>query len=191
MKGKIIYLNQKPQISLFGSNFALRYKNLTYAFEGKKYSILPYFISTIGLEEKKIEIEIDWKWKELLTPEFSLTVDLSSIFENCNSLECMSIDFELLNIINMSKMFSGCTSLKVLPDLSTLDVGRVSTMEEMFYDCQLLISLPNISKWKTDKLNIIYIKNFFFKFIINKKFIVIIIILFLKFIYYIYDNKIY
>ena len=106
--------------------FALRYKNLTYAFEGKKYSILPYLISTIGLEEKKIEIEIDWKWKELLTPEFSLTVDLSSIFENCNSLECMSIDFELIKIINMSKMFSGCTSLKVLPGLSTLDVERVS-----------------------------------------------------------------
>ena len=38
---------------------SLRNKKLTYAFEDKVYPILPNFISTIELKQKRIEIEID------------------------------------------------------------------------------------------------------------------------------------
>ena len=53
MNGRIIYLNIKPQISLFGAMSALRNKKLTYTFEGKVYPILHNFMSTIEYISRK------------------------------------------------------------------------------------------------------------------------------------------
>ena len=49
----------------------------------------------------------------------------------------------------MSYMFSGCKSLKELPDISKWDTKNVTNMRGMFYDCNSLNNLPDISKWDT------------------------------------------
>ena len=56
---------------------------------------------------------------------------------------------ETSNIINMSCMFSGCTSLNNLPDISEWDMKNVTNMSYMFHDCKSLKSLPDISNWDT------------------------------------------
>ena len=45
----------------------------------------------------------------------------------------------------MSYMFSGCSSLKSLPDISKLDTKNITNINYMFYGCNSLKSLPDIS----------------------------------------------
>ena len=53
----------------------------------------------------------------------------------------------------MSNMFSGCYSLKTLPDISEWDTENVNNMSHMFSWCKSLESIPDISKWVTKNVN--------------------------------------
>ena len=63
------------------------------------------------------------------------------------------------NIINISKMFSNCSSLKTLPDISNWNIENVIDISGMFLNCSKLTSLPNISKWNTK--NVVDMSNLF------------------------------
>ena len=47
----------------------------------------------------------------------------------------------------MSYMFYGCELLQELPDISQWKTHKVSNMRGMFENCSSLSSLPDISKW--------------------------------------------
>ena len=49
-------------------------------------------------------------------------------------------------------MFYKCESLIKLPDISKWDISNVTNMEKMFFGCKSLISLPDISDWNTYKV---------------------------------------
>ena len=57
------------------------------------------------------------------------------------------------NVTNMSDMFYGCNSLISLPDISKWNTSNIKDMNKMFYRCNSLISLPDISKWDTSNVN--------------------------------------
>ena len=44
-------------------------------------------------------------------------------------------------------MFSGCSSLWILPDISIWNIKNVTDMSSMFSGCSSLSTLPDISKW--------------------------------------------
>ena len=44
-------------------------------------------------------------------------------------------------------MFSKCTLIKDIPDISKWNTNKVIDMSELFSNCKLLLSLPNIFKW--------------------------------------------
>ena len=44
-------------------------------------------------------------------------------------------------------MFSYCSSLSSLPDISKWNTSKVNNMNDMFRYCSSLSSLPDISKW--------------------------------------------
>ena len=50
-------------------------------------------------------------------------------------------------------MFSGCSSLSSLPDISKWNTNNVNNMSYMFSGCLSLSSLPDISKWNTNNVN--------------------------------------
>ena len=50
-------------------------------------------------------------------------------------------------VTDMNHMFYGCNSLISLPDLSKWNTSNVNDMSAMFHNCNLLKSLPNLSKW--------------------------------------------
>ena len=157
MKGKMTYFNEGNQINIFGRGFSLRYPKLKYRFKDKDYFILPNFISTYGIKEKKIEIKIDWKMEELLLHSSSNLSDdysdLSNLFEDCKTLESLSLDFRVSRVVRLYRMFGNCISLRKLPDsISNLNVQNVLDMSEMFNDCQSLTSIPDISNWNTNSL---------------------------------------
>ena len=66
---------KKIKLLLFNKNFVLKYNTLTYTFQERPHNIANYFISTKGLNEKRIIIEINWKEEDFL--KFNGVVNLS------------------------------------------------------------------------------------------------------------------
>ena len=56
------------------------------------------------------------------------------------------------NITDMSWMFSECSSLLSLADISKWNTNNVINMSYMFNECSSLASLPDISKWNTNNV---------------------------------------
>jgi len=46
---------------------------------------------------------------------------------------------------NLNGIFSGCSSLKYLPDISKWEINKSPDISVMFAGCTSLISLPDIS----------------------------------------------
>ena len=67
--------------------------------------------------------------------------------EQKENLEIKLIETKI--ITDMSCMFSGCSSLQSLPDISKWDTKNVTNMRCMFLGCKSLNNLPDISKWDT------------------------------------------
>ena len=53
------------------------------------------------------------------------------------------------NVTDMSYMFYECESLESLPDISKWNTSNVTNMSYMFSNCKSLKSLPDITKWNT------------------------------------------
>ena len=78
-------------------------------------------------------------------------IDMSDMFYGCSSLLSLP-DISKLNtqnVINMNNLLYGCSSIKSLPDISKWNTQKVTNMAGMFSDCSSLSSLPDISKWDT------------------------------------------
>ena len=57
----------------------------------------------------------------------------------------------------MSSIFYNCQKLKNLPDISRWDTSKVKTLSAMFYGCSSLEKLPDISCWNiTNATNICF-----------------------------------
>ena len=77
--------------------------------------------------------------------------DISYMFSNCSFLkELPDISkWKTSEIHKMLGVFKGCKSLKYLPDISGWDTGNVENMSFMFSDCTNLKELSIISDWNT------------------------------------------
>ena len=65
-------------------------------------------------------------------------------FKNYNK-DILEIELKgIENITDMSNMFSGCTSLYSLPNISKWNTNNITNMSYMFSGCTSLYSLPNI-----------------------------------------------
>ena len=78
-------------------------------------------------------------------------IDMSDMFNGYTSLLSLPdiSKWKISNVINMSDMLKGCTSLLSLPDISKWETINVTNMSNMFKGCTSLLSLPDISKWNT------------------------------------------
>ena len=77
--------------------------------------------------------------------------ELAETFDNFNINEInqdkLAIKLKgINNITDATSMFSGCASLISLPDLSKWDTSKINSIKYMFYSCNSLISLSDISK---------------------------------------------
>ena len=76
--------------------------------------------------------------------------DLKNYKKGKEILEIRLNNFSI--ITDMSNMFSGCSSLLSLPDINKWKVEKITDMSYMFYECSSLSSLPDISKWNTSNV---------------------------------------
>ena len=87
-------------------------------------------------------------------------IDMSYMFSDCTSLISLPdiSEWNTININNMSHMFDGCKLLSNLSDISKWNTNNVTDMSYMFKDCESLLRLPDFTKWNTKNLiNISYI----------------------------------
>ena len=77
---------------------------------------------------------------------------MNYLFSGCSSLKSIP-DISKWNtstVINMKGMFEECSSLKSIPDITKWNTSNVKNMKYMFKNCSSLKSLPDISKWDID-----------------------------------------
>ena len=55
-------------------------------------------------------------------------------------------------IHTINNIFSNCILLSSLPDISNWDTSNIIDMSKIFYNCRSLTSLPDISNWKTNNV---------------------------------------
>ena len=76
--------------------------------------------------------------------------DMGSMFESCPLLSLVDFSKWSTNtVINMSYLFYDCELLSSLPDISQWNTNNVVDMTGMFYNCISLSSIPDISNWNT------------------------------------------
>ena len=109
-------------------------------------------MSTIGIKEKEIKIEVNWTQEDLSKESLIIPcVDLSHLFDKCESLKSVYLDFNTLETKELKKlndMFNGCTSLKELK-ITNFNPKNIMNMSAMFCNCTSLKVLPDISNWNT------------------------------------------
>ena len=61
-------------------------------------------------------------------------------------------NWNISNVKNLSRLFYNCESLSSLPDISKWNTNNVTDISFLFYGCKFLSSLPDLSKWNTNKV---------------------------------------
>ena len=80
--------------------------------------------------------------------------NLSEMFSGCSSLISISnlSNWDISNVTSLSCMFYNCPSLTSLPDISNWNTSNIIDLSGLFYNCSSLKTLPDISKWNTSKV---------------------------------------
>ena len=76
------------------------------------------------------------------------------MFSDCSFLEELP-DISKRNTENVTSiycMFYECSKLRRIPDISNWKTNNITNMSYLFRECPSLYSLPDLSKWNTDKL---------------------------------------
>ena len=85
--------------------------------------------------------------------EYLLTGNFNNIDNDYKDKDVISLKLKFINdIIDMSYMFCGCNSLISLSDISRLDTSKVEDMGGLFSHCSSLKSLPDISGLNTSNV---------------------------------------
>ena len=113
-------------------------------------------------EEENLKEYYQYEYKESKNKTIKITLivdenigDITGIFNQCENLISINRIFNINQdkIIDLSDLFSGCLSLRNLPNsLSEWDTSNVTNMNSIFYLCRSLKNLPDISSWKTSNV---------------------------------------
>jgi len=117
------------------------------------------FENNIDLYVNDRKIKFNYKYKFNDSKEIKvkfkfnkILTNMSFMFYGCSSLKLLDLStFNTNNVNNMSSMFNGCSSLKSL-DLSTFNTNNVNNMSYMFNECSSLKSL-DLSAFNTNNVN--------------------------------------
>jgi surface protein len=87
-------------------------------------------------------------------------IDMSYMFSKCSSLISLDFsDWKTSNIENMRYMFNHCDCTSFPNEISNIDTSKVTNMSFIFNKCDSLLLLPDISNWNTS--NVRYMNNMF------------------------------
>ena len=124
-----------------------------YSLEALTDDILNYSTEKLGRKFNELESLVGQYVMTGFSKDFE-KLDLlknvgDELFSDDSDNENDKFNWNLNKVTDISCMFYGCNSLKSLPDISKWNIGNVTNMSELFSNCSSLTSLPDISKWNT------------------------------------------
>ena len=146
-------LNQnETKIRLFGKKFVENNKKNCYLIINNKITDLCEFYN-INNEENNKQLTI-------LYIEHKKSINLSYMFYDCKDLLSITVSFwDISEVTDVSYLFSGCISLKSLPDISMWNTSNITDISNLFSRLYEIKFLPDISQWDTS--NVISMNNTF------------------------------
>ena len=155
------YINVKNKKSMFENSKSLKsltnniYKNYENEDENNnEIEINAFKNSIIGKIKEVINMYLNSnKLKQKKNNDDKIRIFGKNFVEN-NKDKCKIIfqnnQYKLKEYLeDLNNMFFGCNSLISLPDISDWNTLRVNNMSYLFSGCNSLLSLPNIYKWNT------------------------------------------
>ena len=147
-------INQKnfPDISSWNMK---NVKDISKMFMGMKWESVPnlskWELNSVenmsGLFSKNTritDISSISKWKNI-----TKIIDISNLFSECTKL--LSIpdlsNWNLSNVKNISYLFNECTNLINISCIEKWEMSNLTKINNLFSNCENLQSIPNISKW--------------------------------------------
>ena len=85
-------------------------------------------------------------------------INMEGMFQECNNLINLELNFDTSNVTNMACMFNECHVLKEIKGINKFNTNKVIYMRRMFQQCNNLINLD----LNFDTSNIIDMENMFF-----------------------------
>ena len=152
-------LNKESKHRILGKIFVEKNKNLAkIILNGKGHDILKENIEDI--------IDLDKEdYIKLIIRIYDDITDFSFMFSECNALESFpdeksneqnEINYNFNNSeeenTQNENSINKTVDIKKENSLALLNTVKVTSMKYMFYKCESLISLPDISKWNTDNM---------------------------------------
>ena len=123
---------------------------------GKEFVINNYNYCKIYYNNKELDLQEDLEIKDkdiviIKLKGIKKITNMSYMFSECSSLSSLPdiSKWNTNNVTDMSYLFNNCSSLSKLSDISKWNTSNVSNMSCLFSGCSSLIILPNISQWKT------------------------------------------
>ena len=155
-----IKLNPLPDTSKWNRKNIIRERNemtIIYSKFKRVTTILNKKVPLFGgrfvvKNEDKCTLLIEGKIYNL-EKNFYLADDEMELIENYSKPRNLIVILQEKKIISdMSYMFYECNSLLSLPDISEWNTNKVNNMSFMFFKCERLLSLSDISKWNTNNI---------------------------------------
>ena len=164
------YENNSIQVNLYGVGHILDFNHMC----SECFSLEYITIIRIKKKEREKNYNKDNDYDDSLNFSFSSKLDfnesfideinsfpfyfkLSRMFYKCHSLKKINNDiFNILEIIaveEMKELFYECKLLESPPDISKFNTENVQNLTRLFFNCQAIKSLPDISKWNTKKVS--------------------------------------
>jgi len=95
------------------------------------------------------------KWNTLNAKYLGDYYEDISLFSSLNDYDINKIKKDIYKI---GDMFNNCSLLESLPDISKWNINNIANMSDLFNNYSSLESLPDISKWNTNNItNISYL----------------------------------
>ena len=143
--------------------FKLYLKDCAYMFAGCK-NIIKF--NLINFKTKNVEdmrymlYNCNMKDIDLFSFNTKNVKYMNYMFGFCKNLNGLNISlFDVKNVIDMSGLFKGCSSLKKLSDISKWNTKNINNMSYLFFGCSSILELPDISNWNME--NVINMSYFF------------------------------
>ena len=131
--------------------FNINIKDCSYMFSNCKnieYINLLDFNTDNIINMQYMFYECNIKEIDLISLNTKNVKNMNNMFENCKNLKYLELDFfDINNVIDISEMFKGCSCLKTLPNISKWNTEKINIMKGLFEGCTSLKELPDISKW--------------------------------------------
>ena len=148
-------------IELFGEDFFSNNKENCFLIINEKIMDLNHTIKLNDIFDiipNNYPIKLDVK---LIERKRKVMTNWTSMFNNISSITSKSnfVNYDSSNIISFKKMFYNCELIEYIPDISKLNTQSAKDMSYMFFNCSSLKVFPDISKWNTG--NMMYLNSMF------------------------------